>query len=341
MSWSHHHHSHSDLGEEYVDEEQQYYPTESIMPMFSGASMTEGENLSHKDVSGVRKAIFDVSLPDGMTPEMLAENHRNGFLWQVPDAQKKNMRHILRAAGRAEAGDEDMAGDLNMGLILGCKVLSHYNNSSRKVGINLPGVIPHCYAGKGRYGWVIGPTGGTERTINKKIFEPDNPFTRTMYEMRQAYNSTSLKNSIRCDIDPNGVSASILNRGIGRTLLEHTLKQPQFVHHCDAVYEANAAALTDSNPNQLHWIHVPVELGKAALQAGEKPLEELRKAYQDFNKMSIRMVPIAGHWTDRSTQISASMAFNNESRGFEKDASLHTPLEVGASIQIKYVLDEE
>jgi len=95
------------------------------------------------------------------------------------------------------------------------------------IGLNIPGLVPQVYDRSRRYNWILERNTPTQM-VNHDIFEPDNVFTKFMYEKLQKLDNESLAQQVRFDVDPTGKHALVDPNGFVWQVMMNNVYQGNF-----------------------------------------------------------------------------------------------------------------
>jgi hypothetical protein len=319
----------------YYNIEQEQVPEQ---PAYKDLITTIDENghLTEADLYGVQTKIFNITMPDGVTLEQLQVNNKSGAYWEIPTEMKNMLKHVKKIQNRTHASEEDLEGDVSKALFLGATVISHYNNGPIDLAIDIDGLVPTVFTDKGRHNWVI-PANCSE-VIKESIFEPNNYFTRFMYEHNQKCDLKTLNDHIRLDYDPKKQIATMDSLGVGWAVLTKNLHKPSFAEIAGDIRAKNQHIF--ENPNEQHIAVVPYEVASVIHDAIAEPLREIEKSYTDFYNLRARWTRADKEpWNSIKGLVKDAMVFGNDSVAFEQDQKLSTPIKAGLKLKVKYVLN--
>lgn len=306
----------------------------------SGAIDPDG-HLQAEDLWGVQTKVFDITTPEGATLEQLAASAKNGLFWEVPDEMKKLLKQVNKSQNRTHVSDSDLDGDLNKALFVSAKVISYQSDCPKRLAVDIPGLVPTVFTSTGRHNFVI-PANCGNTVIKQSIFEPDNYFTKYMYQHNQKCDLKTLAQHIRFDIDPTKQYAAMNTHGVGWKVLLDNLSNPEgpFAGAYDAIMAKNEAILSNLDSPYSQLAQVPYQVAQAVYDSIAAPLKEIEKAYVDFENWKVRFAPANKEaWNSVNGLIKEASVFGNDASSAEVEAKLHTPFHAGLQVEIKYVLN--
>jgi hypothetical protein len=327
------------------DDIQDGYPQELTFAesnaSFAGGIDEEG-HLKVDDLYGVQKKTFYIKTPAGCTLEDLAANHKNGVFWQVPAEMRTFLKHVGRSTNRKDATGKDTYGELAKGLILNAQVISYHSTCPKDLAVDLPGLVPTYFSDTGRHNFVI-PANSPNTVVKQNICEPDNLFTKQMYEKNQICSMKTLQSAIRFDIDPNKQTAHIATKTFPfKILCDNMGETGAFAEFAEPIVAKNKQVFLEAEMPGHQLVTVPAEIGKALFEKLAAPLKEIQKGYVDLNTYKARFTPVDGKaWNDVSGLIGESAVFGAQSAGFEVDHKLQTPFSAAMALEFEYVLNDE
>lgn len=329
--------------EEYL---QDGYPEEDEWA-FTGSNASvaggidEDGHLQAEDMWGVQTKIFDITMPAGVTLETLQAKHKNGVNWELPAELKNMLRQVSTRRNRTNAGEDDLVGDLGKFLFLGAEVISEYSDCPKPLGVLIPGLVPNVYRSTGRFNWVIPAGNGSTTRVGEPIFEPDNYFTKYMYQHKQKCDLKTLAQHIRLNFDPTKQVAGMESHGVGWKVLTDNMARGEYASAAEGIYAMNEHIFANPDSQYSHMAKVPFEIAQEIYDAIATPLKEIESAYTDFNTFKVRFVPADGEsWANPAGLISESYGFDAESKGYEQQALLNKPINAGIRLRVKYVTEE-
>lgn len=333
----------------YYEDVQDGYPTLSQEPIefaASNATIAGGidadGHLQAQDLHGVMTRVFDIHTPPGATLETLAKDNKEGIFWEMPTELKNALRHVNKMQGRATASDKDRFGSLNKGLILKAQVISYHNNSPKRLGLEIPGLVPTYFTNTGRFNFVI-PARCNNTVVKQDISEADNVFTRWMYETNQKCNMRILNNNIRLDVDPHKQDALIATKSLPWKSLCDNLNIPQgpFEAYAEEIFAKNPHIFNNPDSQHIQYATVPYVVAERLREAIAEPLQRIEAAYTNFDTFKVKIVPADGKpWNDSTGLVGESAVFGAHATGFEEDAHLNTPIDAGCQLELKLCFDE-
>jgi len=302
----------------------------------------EEGHINAGDLWGVQTKTFFIDIPEGATLEQLEARHKNGVFWQMPAEQKNFLKQINKATNRSVVSEKDLDGDLTKALFLSAKIVAFHNDSAKSIAVDIPGLLPTGHTSTDRHTYVLRPTGGNLVVINKSIFQPENLFTRFMYEHNQKCNLKTLAQQIRLDYDPKKQIATMDSRGVGWKVLLDNLKSEDspFISALDSIYAKNQHIIENPDPERSQIAEVPYEIASQVFNAIAKPLKEIEKSYQNFASWKVRFSPANKQpWNSIAGLAQEGVVFGHDAISDERDHKLNTPISAGLEVEISYVLD--
>jgi len=336
------------VGDSYYDNlddeiQEDYAPVQftASNAIVSGAIDPEG-HLQAEDLWGVQTKRFFITTPEGATLEKLAANAKNGVNWEVPQEMKQLLRQVNKAQNRSTVSEDDLDGSLNKALFVGATVVSYNSDCPKHLALDIPGLVPTVYTNTGRHNFVV-PANCGNTVVKQSIFEPDNYFTRYMYEHNQKCDLKTLDRHIRFDFDPTKQFAVMDTHGVGWKVLLNNLVNPdsQIASAYDAIWAKNEHILTNPDPINSQLAQVPYDVAKVVYDSIASPLKEIEKAYVDFDNWKPKFAPANGEaWNSINGLVKDSTVFGTDSSAFETEAKLNTPFNAAVEVELKYVLGE-
>lgn len=329
------------------DYENDYYYDDEDQPQFGQSSapvagaIDENGHLQAQDLWGVQTRIFNISLPTGVTLETLQAKHKNGVYWEMPSELKQSLRQVNKLRNRTNATDEELVGDLGKFLFLSAEVISEKSNSPKDLAVDIPGLVPTNYTSNGRHNWVIEAGNGNPVVLNENIFEPDNYFTKQMYEHEQKCDLKTLATHINLNHDPEKQIATMETQGVGWKVLTDNMAAGRFADCAAAIYENNKHVFEEGNTDRSYLAKVPYDIAEEIYEAIATPLKEIEKSYTDINTFRVRFSPADGEaWTHSAGLIQESYGFDSDSKGYEKETLANKPIQASIRLRVKYVLSD-
>lgn len=320
------------------DEQSQY-----VNSAAGSEGMIDAEgHLQVKDFEGSEIRILDVGLPANMTLERLQREHPDGYMWEMPKELLQSMRAVQKSRNRTHAGEEDLAGDLGKMLILDAEVISDRSNAPLDIGVLIPGMVPIINNGVDRFNWIIDAGNGNTNNVGRKVFVPDNMFTKMMFKRGQRCDMATLKRHVNLEADPSKRVAHMETKGVGWHILMTNLAEENnaFVDAQDAIEQMNEHIFNAGETEHSMVAKVPYHVGEAVFEAIAEQLRENEKSYTDLNNFRICLKPAHGQaWDTGDHLISESYGFDNASKGAEKATELVRPIQAKVRLLINYVLD--
>jgi len=316
----------------------QFSPSEALV---SGAIDPEG-HLQAEDLWGVQTKRFFITTPEGATLEKLAANAKNGVNWEIPQEMKQLLRQVNKSQNRSLVSAKDLDGSLNKALFVGANVISYNSDCPKNLALDIPGLVPTVYTNTGRHNFVV-PANCGNTVVKQSIFEPDNYFTRYMYEHNQKCDLKTLDQQIRFDMDPQKQYAVMNTHGVGWKVLLNNMVDPesQIAGAYDAICAKNEHIMTNPDPVNAQLAQVPYDVAKLVYDSIAKPLKEIEKAYVDFDNWRPKFTPANGEaWNSINGLVKDSTVFGTDSSAFETEAKLNTPFNAAVEVELKYVLGE-
>lgn len=331
----------------YYEDVQEGYPQQQEVEFTSSNATISGGidsdgHLQTQDLYGVMTRIFSVKTPAGATLESLATSHKEGVFWEMPADLKNMLKHVNKTQGRTTATEKDRFGALNKGLILKARVISYRSDCPKDLGVQIPGLVPTVFTDTGRFNLVI-PAKCGNTVVKQDISEPDNVFSRYMYETNQKCNLKTLQNTVRLDVDPNKQHGLIATKSFPWKVLSDNLNMPQgpFEEHLEEIYQQNQHIFSNPDSQHVQYAKVPYEVAERIHSAIAEPLKQIEASYTNFDKFRIKFTPADGRpWNDPQGLIGESAAFGAQASGFEQEANLNTPINASFQIEMKLCFDE-
>jgi len=322
------------MEDDFVDDE--------VQPEYSAIGGGVDEHLKEEDMYNVTTKIFSITTPEGATLEQLAANAKNGLFWEMPAELKTLLKQNTKTINRSNVSEKDLDGDLGKALFLSAKVISYHSNCPKRLAVDIPGLVPTVYTSSGRHNWVI-PANTQNTVVGQSIMDPENKYTRYMYEHNQKCNLKTLERHIRFDIDHNGQVAGMDSKGIGWKVLTDNLMQPDspFAEHSEAIYAKNRHIFDNPDSPFSQIAQVPMAIAREIFDEIAAPLKQIEKAYTDFNMWKVRFRPAdMKPWNAIDGLARDSVVYGSDHVGFEVEAKLNTPFSAGLDLQLSYVLNE-
>jgi len=322
------------MEDDFVDEEVQ-------QPDYAGAAVVD-EHLKEDDLHGVTTKIFSISTPEGATLEQLAANAKNGLYWEMPAELKTLLKQNTKTINRSNVSEKDLDGDLGKALFLSAKVISYYSNCPKRLAVDIPGLVPTVYTSSARHNWVI-PANCQNTVIGQSIMDPENKYTRFMYQHNQKCNLKTLERHIRFDIDHNGQVAGMDSKGIGWKVLTDNLMRMDspYADALEGILAKNRHIFENPDSPYSQIAQVPMAIAREIFDEIAAPLKQIEKAYTDFNTWKVRFRPAdMKPWNAIDGLARDSVVYGADHVGFEVEAKLNTPFSAGLDLQISYVLNE-
>lgn len=327
--------------DEHIDEEVQPEYANAPSFAFTGDQVIH-EHLTENDVEGVTKKIFSISTPEGATLEQLAANAKNGLYWEMPAELKTLLKQVNKSTNRSNVTSKDLDGDLGKALFLSAKVISYYSDCPKRLAVDIPGLVPTVYTSTGRHNWVI-PANCQNTVIGQSIMDPENTYSRYMYEHNMKCNLKTLDRHIRFDIDHNGQVAGMDSKGIGWKVLTDNLMRVDspYADALEGIYAKNRHIFDNPDSPFSQIAQVPMAIAREVYDTIAAPLRQIEKAYTDFNTWKIRFRPAdMKPWNAIEGLARDAVVHGSDHVGFEVEAKLNTPFSAGMDLEISYVLNE-
>lgn len=315
--------------------------TDETQPHYSDllSTLDEHGHLTESDLFGVQTKIFDITTPMGVTLEKLASDNNGAMIWELPTELKQLLRHVNKTDNRSHVTEADLEGELTKGLFLNATVISQYSSAPIRLAVDIPGLVPQVYSTHGRHNWII-PANCPFTKIDRSIFEPDNMFTRWMYEHDQKCNLKTLNDHIRLDHDKNKQFAVMSSHGVGWTVLKKNLIKPEFFQEKEAIIAKNRHVFEEEHIN--HLVQVPYDLAEAVYESIAEPLRKIDARYTNFDTLHARITRLDRQpWNSIKGLAMDTITYGEGNVGYELDQKLHQPFEAGVSLEVKYVLNYE
>jgi hypothetical protein len=333
-------HKEKKMDDEYIDDEVQ--PEYASSPAFSGDQMHSDDHVTTDDLYGVTTKIFSISTPEGATLEQLAANSKNGLFWEMPAELKTLLKQVNKSSNRSNVSEKDLEGDLGKALFLSAKVISYHSDCPKRLAVDIPGLVPTVYTSSGRHNWVI-PANCQNTVIGQSIFDPDNKFTRFMYEHNQKCNLKTLERHIRFDIDHNNQVAGMDSKGIGWKVLTDNLMRADspYIDAMEGIYAKNRHIFDNPDSPFSQIAQVPMAIAREIFDEIAAPLKKIEKAYTDFNTWKVRFRPAdMKAWNATEGLAKDAVVYGSDHVGLEVEAKLNTPFSAGIDLEISYILSE-
>ncbi len=301
----------------------------------------ENGHLQANDMWGVQTRSFRMCTPDDMTLEKLAASAKNGYLWQMPAEEKKYLKQVGKMTNRSDVSDKDLHGDLDKALFLTATIVGFWNESTKPIALDIGGLMPTMHTSTGRHTYVINPTGGAFTVINKSIMEPDNLFTKHMYEHNQKCDLTTLKRHIRLEHDPEKQVALMDSNGIGWKVLVDNMRSEDspFASALDTIYAKNPQLFDQPETEHTQWAVVPYAIAQQVYDAIAAPLNNIEKSYINLSTWKVKFSPANKQaWNSISGLAKESVVYGTDSTDVEVQSKLHTPFSCGVEVVLSYVL---
>lgn len=310
---------------------------EETQPAYTDLLLGDNEHIREDEMFGVQTKIFNIRTPPGITLEKLAADNNGAIIWELPTELKQLLRHVTKTDNRTNVSEGDLEGKLSKALFLGASVISHYNTAPIDVAIDIPGLVPTVYGSNGRHNWVI-PHNCPYTVIKTSIFEPDNIFTKFMYEHNMKCNIETLKEHIRLDHDKNKQNAVMLAHGVGWTVLKKNLDKPDFADLRETIMRTNKHVFEEQHIN--HLVQVPYDIAEAVFESIAEPLRKIEARYTDFDTIHAKITREDKQpWNSIKGMASDAITYGEDNVGYELDQKLHQPWAASAAIEVKFILD--
>lgn len=331
----------------YTEDEVQPAYADAPTFAFSNAAVAGGideeGHLNAGDLWGVQKKTFYIRTPEGATLEQLAAgNGRNGVAWELPNEMKRLLRQVNKTTNRSHVTDKDLDGSINKALFLAAKVLWMQNSSPKPIGLRIPGLVGNMMTETTNFNWVI-PGDCPVTVINQSIMDPNNIFTRRMYEHNSKCDLKTLERHIMRNIDPSKMFMGMDTKGIGWKVLLDNMRIPgtEYAAAADAIIAKNQHYFKNPDSVEGQIVKVPYEIGESIYDAIAEPLREIEKSYIDFAKWRPTFHPVDGHaWNSQTGLAKDAAVFGADHVGFEVETKLNTPFTAGIALEIEYVLGD-
>jgi len=297
------------------------------------------EHLTEDDLYGIKSIILDIETPIGACLEDLAANAKNGIVWQVAEHCKDKMKHIRKTQNRINATGKDLEGNLAKALLLGAEVLSQHSDAPVKLSVDVDGLVPNVFGNNGVHLWTIPASCGSQ-VVKESVFEPNNKFTRFMYEKEQKCDLQTLREQhIKMDVDPQKRFGLMDSQGVGWKVLTDNLMSPVFDDVRDHIIEQNKHIL-EGDPRIQHFAKIPYDVCSEIFEQIATPLKEIEKSYTDLYNIKAHFTRSDKQpWNSVSGLVKESAVFGQDSVGFEQEQKLSTPFSAGIKLKIKYILN--
>ena len=302
-----------EIGEECVDEE---------VP-------ETGEHLTSNDVYGVQTAFIYPKIRGSL--EEWA-NNPDKTVWTMSPKNLSQIRHNIRTVNRANATEEEFTGDLSRAVLLGARVINTKGKCPTDVGFNLSGLEPRVFTDNNRYAWLV-PGDSGNMQVNESIFTPDSTFSRYMYERVEKCDLKSLDQQMRFDIGADSNHALVDKRGYAwQVIMRNTYSQTHWAPYANELYAMN-------NDMSSRFAEVVKPIAEEVYGEIKADLENIGQHFVDLRTLEVKFERDDGEaWNQTNSLVGESMAFDEKSKLRLQDHTLNKQNEVGAMIELKFVL---
>jgi hypothetical protein len=303
---------------------------EMVERRIAGQIAADG-HLQAEDLYGVQTKIFNMSCSGSL--EELAANPSKAK-WQMSSEMQKLLRQVTSTTNRSKAGEEQLAGNLSKAVLLHCSILEQRNDYPVAIGVNIPGMVPQVYDRTSRYNWII--ENNTPTTlINQPIFDPDNVFTRYMYEKLQKLDMASLNDQIRFEKDPNAPHAHMDPNGFAWQIMMKNVHQGKFQGADDHLLALNDSVQYNSNV----LLKVPVAIAREVYEAIKEPLQKIESSFVDLRKLECTFTRVNNEpWNSISGLIGETVGMGHDSQTYMQETNLTAQKSASIKVQIKYIV---
>lgn len=316
------------LSEEYSDEEAHFGPSDAQI----AGQIDEDGHLQAEDLYGVQTKIFNITINGSL--EQIAGNNKL-TTWRLSDDMQKQLKQVISSTNRSKAGDEHLAGDLSKAVLLQATILQERSDFPIPIGVKIPGLVPQVYTNNSRYNWVIDKDTRTN-TINQSIFEPDNVFTKYMYEKLQKLDMETLNQQVDFEKDPSGKFAMVDTNGFVWDVIMRNAAQGKFRGAEDHLFGIDEQV---ANSQYSFGAKVPMEIARSVYDAIKEPLQNIEKSFVDMRKLCARFERADGeHWNSFGGLIGEAAGLDKDSEGYIKEHKINTPYSASLKVLIKYIV---
>lgn len=318
--------------EEYMsgsDEDMEY---ENSMSKVAGQIDNQG-HLQAEDLYGVQTKIFTVRCQGSL--EQLASNPAKAT-WKLSPEMQKLLRQVTTTTNRSKADEDQLVGDLSKAVILQSTVLQERSDYPIPIGLSIPGMVPQVYDSNSRYNWIVEKETPTT-TVNQTLFEPDNLFTKYMYEKLEKLDIESLNNQIRFEKDPNAPHALMDPNGFAWQIMMKNVYQGNFPGVEQDLLEIHDSV--QNNRNRAVFVKVPVDVAREVHAAIEQPLKSIESSFVDMRKFTCTFERADNqHWNSTQGLIGAAAAADQDTKNYLKANALNNEYSASVKIMIKYIV---
>lgn len=316
-----------------------YHVREETQPHYNDliSAIDEDGHLTEDQLFGVKTMIFNIKTTPGITLAKLAADNVGAMIWEIPEDLKKFLRHVNKTDNRSHVTESDLEGDLNKGLFLGATVISQYSNAPIELACDIPGLVPNEITSYGRHNWTV-PANCPFTMVNRNIFDPNDMFSKWMYEHNQKCDLKTLDEHIDLNYDKNKQFGVMQSHGVGWRVLKPNLAKPEFQQAMESIYSQNKHVFEEEHIN--HLVRVPYEICEAVKEKIAEPLRSIEARYTNFNTMHAKLTRADKEpWDSIKGLAVDSIIYGEENVGYEMDQKLNQPFEAGLKLECKFILN--
>jgi hypothetical protein len=297
-----------------------------------GDAIDPESHLQAKDLYGVQTKIFNMSI-NGSLEQLGAD--QNKATWKMDPAMQNLLRQVVTPHNRTNATDENLAGDIGKTVILHAKILQERNDFPVTIGLNIPALVPQVYDKSRRYNWILERNTPTT-VINQDIFEPDNVFTKYMYEKLQKLDVESLGQQVRFDVDPTGRHALVDPNGFVWQVMMNNVYQGNFGEAGNSLMQIDAE-LRDAP--YTFGARVPADIAREVVDAIKEPLQKIEQSFVDMRTLQASFERVDGQaWNSFNNLIGEAAGMDADSKGYLKEHALNTQYNASVKLLIQYIV---
>ena len=325
-------------GDRYYDEVsdavQPGYPEFEYSNAQAGGMIDNEGHMQAEDLKGAKTIRFWATIPAGETLETLHAKYPKGFVTQIPAHLRPTLGHVMTDRNRANATEKDMYGNRQKAVIVSARIISQKSDVPKAIAVDIKGVVGNTYTRNGRHAHVLHPCKFTN--MDREVNDPDNIFSRAMYQKNQRCDLASLQENVRLN-DRGGKDSFRTGTLAWDKLLENEPVWDEMGSEFQQMKADHPYAFSESNVS--YWVDVPHSISRPLYKGLEEQIKNFEKTYIDLDDWNVTLKPADGKaWNDNASLLGDSV--NAKGTAYERETMIHKPMqESGVEVELKYFLN--
>ncbi len=239
---------------------------------------TEGvQHLNTAMFTNFQKALLDFDVTCSLADLQQDQSKRT---WALAPQLQAQLKQNLATKNRHRAADDQLAGNLQRGIVLGFRILQQANTFPVSMCVRIPGMMEQNLHKDGQALWRIPPNTPTQSLgAPYEAYEPTNPITADMYANFRSCTLEDLEHDIRQEKHGKNVYATV---AVGTMAYDWLVKNLIETNVWDGELDEERTNLVLNPPKSLKRVEVTPRIATDLYGMMSGPAKEISESFTNL-----------------------------------------------------------